>query len=363
VRSAKRAQKMTDVAIVGGGIVGVAAAAFLARTGARVELFERGELAGAASGRNSGAVQHPLDPVLVPLYRETLELYRDVLGLGDEPAGVLMLARDAGALGAGAGQLRAAFPELEPELVDAPPYLAPGVAACRLRTGHPVVPAAATLALAALAREHGAVLRTDAVAELWRDGDAVRGVVVEGERRPAGAVLVAAGPWTPAVVDPSGGWRPIRAVWGVNVEVALDDPPAAIVEEAGVEAAVEGTAAPLLFSLVSAGGRSALGSTFLDVEPDADGLSDQLVRSGAAFVPAVAEARVVGARACARPQSLDGRPLVGPLPSVDGLHVAAGHGPWGISTGPATARMAADAILQRGSAIPAELAAERTCGA
>jgi glycine/D-amino acid oxidase-like deaminating enzyme len=48
---------------------------------------------------------------------------------------------------------------------------------------------------------------------------------------------------------------------------------------------------------------------------------------------------------------------------VDGLHVVAGHGPWGISTGPATARMAADAILQAGSAIPAELTAVRACGA
>ena len=353
---------MIDVAIVGGGIVGVAAAGFLAQADVRVELFERGELATAASGRNSGAVQHPLDPVLVPLYRETLELYRDVLGLDDEPAGVLMLARDNGALAAAAAPLRAAFPELSPEMVDPPPYVAAGVAACRLRTGHPVVPAAATLALAAVARERGAVVHTHAAAELWRERDEVRGLLVEGERRPAGTVLVAGGPWTPAVVDPSGEWRPIGPVWGVNVEVALDDPPAAILEEAGVEAAVEGTAAPLLFSLVSAGGRSALGSTFLDAEPDADGLADQLVRNGAAFVPALATARVLGARACARPQSFDGRPLVGPVPGVAGLHIAAGHGPWGISTGPATARMAADAILDGGAAVPAELAVERACG-
>jgi glycine/D-amino acid oxidase-like deaminating enzyme len=45
-----------DIAIVGGGIVGCAAAAFLAEAGARVELFESGQLAGAASGRNSGAI-------------------------------------------------------------------------------------------------------------------------------------------------------------------------------------------------------------------------------------------------------------------------------------------------------------------
>ncbi|MGH2805554.1 MAG: FAD-dependent oxidoreductase, partial [Thermoleophilaceae bacterium] len=53
-----------DVAVVGGGIVGCAAAAFLAEAGARVELFERGALAGAASGRNSGSIQHPFDPLL-----------------------------------------------------------------------------------------------------------------------------------------------------------------------------------------------------------------------------------------------------------------------------------------------------------
>jgi glycine/D-amino acid oxidase-like deaminating enzyme len=66
----------TDVAVIGGGIVGTAAAAFLAEGGARVTLYEREALAAGASGRNSGVVQHPFDPVLVPLYLETVELYR-----------------------------------------------------------------------------------------------------------------------------------------------------------------------------------------------------------------------------------------------------------------------------------------------
>jgi glycine/D-amino acid oxidase-like deaminating enzyme len=49
---------------------------------------------------------------------------------------------------------------------------------------------------------------------------------------------------------------------------------------------------------------------------------------------------------------------VGELPGVDGLWVAAGHGPWGISTGPATARVVVDAILSRGE-VPEALAAGR----
>jgi sarcosine oxidase, subunit beta len=57
-----------DVAIIGGGIVGCAAAAFLAEAGAGVDLYEQDEVAAAASGRNSGSVQHPFDPVLRDLH-------------------------------------------------------------------------------------------------------------------------------------------------------------------------------------------------------------------------------------------------------------------------------------------------------
>jgi glycine/D-amino acid oxidase-like deaminating enzyme len=65
----------------------------------------------------------------------------------------------------------------------------------------------------------------------------------------------------------------------------------------------------------------------------------------------------VGLRHCARPASLDGRPLVGRAPWSEGLWIAAGHGPWGVSTGPGTARLLADRILGRATDddIPAEL--------
>ncbi len=43
-----------DVAIVGGGIAGIASAYFLARSGAKVIVLEARGVAGAASGRNAG---------------------------------------------------------------------------------------------------------------------------------------------------------------------------------------------------------------------------------------------------------------------------------------------------------------------
>jgi glycine/D-amino acid oxidase-like deaminating enzyme len=350
-------------------VVGVAAAALLAESGAGVELFERHDVAAGASGRNSGAVQHPFDPVLAGLHEQTIAFYRRLeeeatgFALPPEPVGVLALGRHAAPLEAMAAGIREACPELEPtlladgELAALEPALAEGLVACRLHTGYPVAPASATLALAALARRRGAVLRTGASARPWIESGRVRGVLVDGRELSAAAVLVAAGPWTPGTIDPGGSWRPIAPVWGVNVELALERPPRHVLEESGVEAVAGGEAGEI-FSLVTAGDSTSLGSTFLADEPDPFARAPALRERGARFVPAIEGARIVSSRVCARPQSLDGRPLIGPLPGFDGLHVAAGHGPWGISVGPATAALAAAAILGRGQ-IPPELAANR----
>ena len=78
-----------DVAIVGGGIVGATLALELAGRGLRVVLHERAAVAAGASGRNSGVVWHPTDPVLEALYLETLRRYRALPALvaGHVPAG------------------------------------------------------------------------------------------------------------------------------------------------------------------------------------------------------------------------------------------------------------------------------------
>jgi glycine oxidase len=110
--------------------------------------------------------------------------------------------------------------------------------------------------------------------------------------------------------------------------------------------------------MASAAGVSTLGSTFLPTEPDPARIEPLLLRRAAAYLPAVTEAEIVGRRMCARPQSIDGRPFIGPLGGADGLFVCAGHGPWGISTGPASAAIAARCVLD-GTPPPPELAASR----
>jgi glycine/D-amino acid oxidase-like deaminating enzyme len=349
------AQWTADAVVIGGGIVGVAAAAHLATTGRSVTLVERAEIAAGASGRNSGVVQHPFDPVLVDLHIETLALYRalDGLSLPAEPVGLLNVTHDVDVARRLTAHLQASHPHLRPtfvapeEMALVEPAVAPDVAACRLDIGYPVAPAGATKAYAAWARRLGVEVRLGVGAAVWRDANRAIGAHLDsGERIGAGDVIVASGPWTPAIVDPSGAWQPVRPSWGVVVPITLADPPRHVMEEAeiSIEPGTDSDDAGIAFSLVTASGASSLGSTFLEDQPDADGLVPALVQRGTRFVPSIATASLGQPRRCARPLSADGRPLVGRVPGIEGLWVAAGHGPWGISTGPASGRLIADLI-------------------
>ncbi len=69
------------------------------------------------------------------------------------------------------------------------------------------------------------------------------------------------------------------------------------------------------------------------------------------FLPELGTRR--GLRACARPGSIDGRPILGQLD--ERTYVASGHGAWGITLGPASARLVADLVLGRPAEIPPAL--------
>ena len=86
-----------DIVVIGGGIVGVAAALHLARAGVSVVLCEKGRLAGEQSSRNWGWVRKTGRdlrevPLIVESLRQWRELARDGVETGWHESGVLYIA-------------------------------------------------------------------------------------------------------------------------------------------------------------------------------------------------------------------------------------------------------------------------------
>jgi D-hydroxyproline dehydrogenase subunit beta len=375
----------SDVVVVGGGVIGCACALELASRGVDVLLLERAGLAAGASGRNQGLLLPNPDPLYHPLFREGVAGYRRLAEEGTTPFGLrptgqLLLAGDEGtltaakdhaaALATGGFAMEALGPE---ELPGLEPSLAPDLAGgFRGDQAWAVDPAAVTLAWAEAARRAGAGLRPHSEAHrLLVRGGRVEGVLTDAGPLAAGAVLLAAGPWTRplaarAGVDlPVGGARgwllqtaPLpwtvrhafeEATWPGPSGIGAQARPPSLAElaaaPAGDPAGDEGTA----FTLQQApGGHATVGASLaasLREDPEHPETVAGLARRALRFVPGLAGVQVVASWSGVRPVTPDGYPLVGPVGGVDGLWVAAGHGPEGVLLAPSTARMVAEHLV------------------
>src|SRR4029078_9588637 len=122
------------VVMSAGVITGRSETAHRAEAGRRVLLVEQTEIAAGASGRNSGVVQHPFDPVLVRLHLETIELYRglDDFAMPAEPVGLLSITDDIDGVRRLTDEIAAMHPALAPryvspdEMVSLEAWIAPG---------------------------------------------------------------------------------------------------------------------------------------------------------------------------------------------------------------------------------------------
>jgi D-hydroxyproline dehydrogenase subunit beta len=250
------------------------------------------------------------------------------------------------------------------------PCLAPDLAGgYRQDEGWELDPTAATLALAAAARRAGAVFRThDQAHRLLVEGDRVTGVVVDGGPLAAGAVVLATGPWTRPLAARAGVDLPVGGARGWLLQTAplpwtvghtlLDagwatpgDPTspgrAPTVEE--LAGGADGTEPWSAFALQQgAGGHAVVGGSLaasLREDSEHPETARGLARRALRFVPGLAGVPVVAAWSGVRPVTPDGHPLVGPVPGLAGLWVAAGHGPIGVLAAPATARMLAEHLV------------------
>ena len=201
----------TDVLIIGGGIVGISAAWFLAQRGIRVVVCEKGHIAGEQSGRNWGWVRvQGRDPREVPIMLDSLRIWATLAertgeDVGFVTGGCLYAARTDEEL---AGYERW-LPTAREHNIDT--KIISQQALCDLvgdvgkswrgalytSTDGRAEPHIATPAIARAARASGAtVLTACAVRGITTSGGHVSGAVTEHGEIKASRVLCAAGAWS-----------------------------------------------------------------------------------------------------------------------------------------------------------------------
>jgi D-amino-acid dehydrogenase len=233
----------------------------------------------------------------------------------------LLRSRRAGA--PGMGEITALSPGESARMF---PPLAPGLAGLWIGGGARVDGRAIRDSLLRAAAGRGA-RRVHANATLERTGDRVTGVRVGAERIGADAVVVAAGAWTAQVCARFGVRLPVGPQRGQIVHTRLPG------TDTATWPVVLSERDPYLVTFP--GGRVVLGATRekagYQYQTTVGGVGE-LLTGAAALAPGLREAEVLETRIGFRPVTSDGRPLLGPV--ADGLLVASGHGPEGLTAGP-----------------------------
>jgi glycine/D-amino acid oxidase-like deaminating enzyme len=239
----------TDVVVIGGGVIGVCTALFLARRGRRVVLVEKGRIAGEQSSRNWGWIrQQGRDPHELPIMVEANRLWTELasqtnVDIGLTRSGVTYLAESKKEFAGFAEWLpTAAAHGVDTQLLDRAalghrfPELAKGgfVGALTTPSDMRAEPWVAVPALAGIAVRDGAVVIEDCAARaLDLEAGRIAGVVTEAGRIACSEVVVAGGAWSSLFLRAHGVPLPqlsVRASVGATAPVDVPHPGAAATE-------------------------------------------------------------------------------------------------------------------------------------
>ena len=346
----------TDVIVVGGGVIGCAVAYYLAREGVRVDVVERGEIGGEASGAAAGMLA-PLAEVedTGPFQQLCVESLRMFPALADTlrretridveylPTGILRVAltddeeRRLRDLAACSGCLPLHW--LDPQDLRAfEPALSPDIrGALYSPEEHQVNADRLTQAFARAAAVHGATLRRKLPVRglLTRNGH-VEGVRTADGDMAAGHVVLAAGPWTRGLAASLGVDLPVFPVRGQMMALPSKSAPRHVVWGS------DGYLVPKANGLVFAG--ATVERVGFRRRTTAAGLRG-LAAMASSLAPRVGAFAPVDSWAGLRPGSADGLPLLGPLPGWEGVSVATGHYRNGILLSPITGRLVTRSIV------------------
>jgi glycine oxidase len=356
--------RAVDVAVVGGGVIGLAVAWRACRHGLSTVVLERDRVGGGTSFHAAGMIAPiaettPAEESVLELGLTSAREYEgftrelaDAAGLAEVGylrCGTLLVARDADeaeALDRGLALRRRYGLAVERLRASEARRLEPGLApALRLALDvpddHAIDPRALTTALsAAVANSGGQVRELTAVAGVELSEQRVSGLRLgDGELVSARNVVIAAGVWSEMLEGvPAAARVPVRPVKGQIMR--LHDP----------------SGPGLLTRVIRMGpsyivprgdGRYVIGATQEERGFDTTvtaGAMYELLRDASELVPGVSELVIDEFTAGLRPGTPDNLPAIGPS-VVEGLHWAVGHRRGGILLAPLTAELVCRSLL------------------
>lgn len=348
----------SDVAVAGGGVIGLACAWRLAQRGASVTVFDPTPGTGAshaAAGMLAPVTEvHHGEESLLALNLASARLWPEFaadlaktadIDIGYRTDGTLAVAFDDDDLRSleelrgfqeslglpvsrvGAKDCRAREPSLSPRVRG-------GVLA---GSDHQVDSRLAVQALMAAAERAGATLVREPVTALSVADHTVTGVHTRGGLHSCRTVVLAAGSWSAGIDGiPPAAVPAVRPVKGQILRLRFD--PAA----APLRGTVRGLAAGRpVYMVPRAHGELVVGATVEETGFDTTvtaGAVQDLLRAATDLVPAIGELELVEATAGLRPGTPDNAPLLGPT-ALNGLVLASGHHRNGVLLAPVTAEV------------------------
>jgi sarcosine oxidase, subunit beta len=351
-----------NIIVIGAGVVGCSLAFHLARAGARVRVFDKGGICAGMSARSGALVR--MHYTFAPeaelawkshhYFRHWSEIVGGRCGFVETGFAVVVDERNAAPLRANVAMLQRVGVDTEiataAELHKREPNTFVGdvaLAAFEPRSGY-ADPVATTESFAAAARKLGAKFSLNtAVAKIAHRGGRAVGVIDNsGHLHEADGVCVAAGPWTDTLLAPIGAKIGIKSE---RAQIAFFKRPPQIKHCIYIDTIAGSYFRPHGDDLTLAG----LGGWKPEAEANPDKFretnDDDFVAAVrkrlAQRIPAMADAPYSRGHAGIYDVSPDSRAVMGSVPGVEHLFVAAGFSGTGFKTAPAVGASMAELIL------------------